>query len=294
MGALKSLRISFCDHRIAVAVFIVFLFGASVAWTQNIQIIKTSDIIAVINQGYMDGIQKGDYFVVRRLINNTWRDITYAEAIDARENMTGIKVLDIAPQISLTTDDVVEKVSLESESSMSSDSEPVQTADGGSAIQTNVPTSAWQRNTNWVYLGPAAGLFMPLGDMKELFDAALCYGGMLGFRFRRDLDMSLHFLYATKNQEWTFWNLQMLGRRYISQNFMLDFGYGVSYPEIFVSQGGGSFSSGNLRLGILLGAGYTFPVALTAQFEIGFLFHVYPHFDEGSGQFLTIQGRLVL
>ncbi|MCJ7813199.1 hypothetical protein MUP95_07795, partial [bacterium] len=116
----------------------------------------------------------------------------------------------------------------------------------------------------------------------------------LGFRFRRDLDMSLNFLYATKDQGWTFWNLQMLGRRYLSGHLLIDFGYGISYPEILINQGGSPVSSGSLRLGILAGAGYLFPVAFTTQFEIGFLFHIYPNFGDGSGEFLTIQGRLIL
>ncbi len=294
MRAIKSMRISFCNYKLFVVIVLVMLLWTSIAWTQTIQVIKTNELIAVINQGSRNGIQEGDYFVVRRLVDNTWRDMTYAEAVDVREDMTGIKVLDIAPQVSLTTEDVVEKVLLESESGNPSDSEPMQTMGMSNDVQTDFSSSVRQRDTRLVYLGPTAGLFMPLGDMQDLFDTALCYGGMLGFHFRHDLDMSLSFLYATKYQGWTFWNLQMLGRRYISQHFMLDFGYGVSYPEVLMSQGGGSFSSRNLRLGILLGAGYTLPVALTAQFEIGFLFHIYPNFSEGSGEFLTVQGRLIL
>ncbi len=294
MGARKSLCISFCHYRMSVTVLLLFLFWTSIAWTQNIKIIKANDIIGVIDQGSANGIQRGDYFVVKRFVNNVWREITYAEAIEVREDMTGIKVLDIAPQIALTTEDVVEKVLFESESSTPSNSESTQTVDRGDGIQTDSPSSVWQRDTKPVYLGPTAGLFVPLGDMKDLFENVLCYGGTLGFRFRPDLDMSLNFLYATKDQGWAFWNLQMLGRRYFSGQFLIDFGYGVSYPEIRISQGGSSFSSGNLRLGILGGAGYTFPIAFTAQFEIGFLFHIYPNFGNGSGQFLTIQGRLIL
>lgn len=293
MCALKNLRISICNYKVLYVIVIV-LFWASIAQTQTIQIIKTNDLIAVINQGSYNGILEGDYFVVKRLINGSWRDITYAEAVDVREDMTGIKVLDIAPQISLTTDDVVEKVSLQSESSNQPVSQSVQTSSRINQIQTDSAPPVFQRDTKLVYLGPTAGLFVPLGDMKDIFENVLCYGGTLGFRFRPDLDMSLNFLYATKEEGWTFWNLQMLGRRYFSGQFLIDFGYGISYPEIAVNQGGSSFSSGNLRLGILLGAGYMFPVAFTTQFEIGFLFHYYPHFSDGAGQFLTVQGRLIL
>ncbi len=291
MSCFHHFRISFWKYSIFSWIMTVFFLCTSIVQAQDIQIIKASDLIAVINQGTANGIQKGDYFVVKRFMNNSWQKISYAEAVDVRENMTGIKVLDVAPQVALTEKDVVEKIMLQQGSSNLLNSELVQPSANSNEIQA---ASQLQRNERLVYLGPSAGLFMPLGDMKDLFENALCYGGTLGFRFRRDLDMSINFLYATKNQEWTFWNLQMLGRRYLSESFLIDFGYGVIYPEILNNQGGSFVSSGSLRLGICVGSSYRFPVALTTQAEIGFLLHLYPNFGDGSGEFLTIQGRLIL
>ncbi|MCJ7812681.1 hypothetical protein MUP95_05090, partial [bacterium] len=62
----KTLQISFCNHKMSAMLVIVFLLWASIARTQDIQIIKASDFIAVISQGTANGIQKGDYFVVKR------------------------------------------------------------------------------------------------------------------------------------------------------------------------------------------------------------------------------------
>jgi len=294
MSTFKTLRISFCNHKMFMMIAFALLFWVSIAWTQNIQIIKATDLIAVIDQGSMNGIQKGDYFVVKRLVDNSWQEITYAEAISVKEDMSGIRVLDIAPQIMLVERDIVEKVTMQSESNTSLNSEPVQTSTHVNQNQSDSQGSVWQRDTKLFFLGPVTGLFVPLGDAKNLFNNTSCYGGMLGFRFRHNWDISLHFLYATKNQGWTFWNLQMLGRRYLSEHFLLDFGYGISYPEIYTNQSVGSVNNGSLHLGILLGAGYVFPIAFTTQFEIGFLFHIYPNFGDGSGEFLTVQGRLVL
>ena len=82
----------------------------------------------------------------------------------------------------------------------------------------------------------------------------------------------------------------MLGRRYFADKYLLDIGYGISYHKIADA----GLGSGDINLGFVGGFGYSFPVALSTWFEFGFLYHYYPNFGDQSGQFLTVQGRLIL
>ncbi|HEX9935368.1 MAG TPA: hypothetical protein VGB38_09245, partial [bacterium] len=154
-----------------------------------------------------------------------------------------------------------------------------------------LPTPVYQGEKR-VYLGPQIGAFVPVGEMADIFESSFGYGGIIGAQFRKNLDVCLQFFFAAKKDEWSFWNLQLLGRRYLNTNVLFDFGYGITYPE-YVSHGlyGGG---GNIQLGLSLGLTYNAPFSSSTWFEMGVLYQYYPNFAEHAGQFFTIQGRLLL
>jgi hypothetical protein len=143
-----------------------------------------------------------------------------------------------------------------------------------------------------VYLGPQIGAFIPVGDMADVFESTFGYGGIIGAQFRKNMDVCIQFFFAAKKEEWFFWNVQLLARRYLNQNVIFDFGYGISYPEFMwkgVPSGGG-----NIQLGLSAGLSYKVPLSSGMSFEIGAMYQYYPNFGEKAGQFLNLQGRLLL
>lgn len=288
MPVFYHFKISSRNSALHFLCIVVFLFWASLANSQGIQVLKSNGKAAVINEGTWAGVKKGELMAVNRFMNDGWKVITYAEVTHVRNNMARIQIVDDAPQVKMQIGDTVEK--FHSNSSNPTRPNSVRNENSSSYSRFN----PHGENMKSIYLGPTTGAFIPLGDMKDTFEDHLGYGGIIGTRFRSDLDVSMRFFYAAQNSEWTFWSVQLLGRRYFSNNFLLDFGYGICYPEVVGGMTGFSGGAETIRLGFLGGLGYVFPIAFTTQFEIGCLFHYYPNFGESSGQFLTIQGRLIL
>jgi hypothetical protein len=156
---------------------------------------------------------------------------------------------------------------------------------GGISIR---PVPRTETRVKNVYLGPIAGVFVPQGDMRDVFDVQIGYGGTVGLQFRPDLDVSARFFFVTK-EDWSFWNLQMVGRKYFTQNVLWDLGYGVAYP-----QASGFDGSGLIRLGFLTGIGFTVQAGLDTWLELECLYHYYPNFGDKAGQFITVQAGLIL
>lgn len=255
------------------------LFSAALE-AQNARILSSSGKIAVINIGSTEGVKTGDLFGILRSSNGQWNEVAQARAARVTPQLTRIELTDqYANRSILESDRVVRFQGQASAPASTTSARPAQQA------QYN-PTP---KNVKGVYLGPTCGFFIPLGDMKDVFESRLGYGGILGFQFREDLDVSMRFFFTAKSTEWSFWNLQLLGRRYFETNFTFDFGYGISYPQM-----GGTIGSGAIRLGFIGGLGFTFPIAMKTWFEIGCLYHYYPQFGDKAGQFMTIQGRLLL
>jgi len=290
MFILKYSGISFRKERVHFLTILLFLIWVSAAFSQGIQVLKTNGLAAVISEGSGGGIKNGDYVLVKRLKNGSWKNITYAVVTNVKYDIAKIVVPKNAPQVDLKVGDSVEKIKLpakESNKKITSAAESKKRK----RLPLNPPSPI---SSNVVYLGPTAGVFVPLGDMKDSFQNNFGYGGIIGIRFRQYFDVSMRFFYTAKSNEWSFWNVQLLGRRYYGKFFLLDFGYGICYPESKIGQA--SFSNGGepIRLGFIGGFGFSLPVAFTTQFELGCLFQYYPNFGDKAGRFLTIQGRLVL
>lgn len=288
MPILCYFKISSRNSALHFLCIVVFLFWTSMANSQGIRVLKSNGKAAVISEGTEAGVKKGELLAVNRFMNDGWKVITYAEVTHVRNNMARIQIVDAAPKVKMQMGDAVEKLRLNSSNNTRLTSVRNENSSSYSGFNPH------GKNMKSIYLGPTTGAFIPLGDMKDTFEDHLGYGGIIGVRFRSDLDVSMRFFYAAQNSEWTFWSVQMLGRRYFSNNLLLDFGYGICYPEVVGSMKGFSGGVETIRLGFIGGFGYVFPVAFTTQFEIGCLFHLYPNMGENSGQFITIQGRLVL
>ncbi len=281
--------ISFRKERVHFLTILLFLIWTPMVFPQGIQVLKTNGLAAVISEGSGGGIKNGDFMLVKRLKNGSWKNITYAVVTAVRYNIAKIVVPKGAPQIDLKIGDSVEKIKLPARYN-----KKITSAAESKKKKRLPPNPPLPKSSNVVYLGPTAGVFVPLGDMKNSFQNNFGYGGIIGIRFRQYFDVSMRFFYTAKGNDWSFWNVQLLGRRYYGKIFLLDFGYGVCYPESKIGQA--SFSSGGepIRLGFIGGFGFSLPVAFTTQFELGCLFQYYPNFGDKAGRFLTIQGRLVL
>jgi len=245
--------------------------------SQNTRILSSSGKIAVINIGSGEGVKTGDIFGIMRSASGQWNEVAQARAARVTPELTRIELTDQYANRSILETDRVVRFETRTSAPVTS------TRNAQSA------TSPTPRNVKGVYLGPTCGFFIPLGNMKDVFETQLGYGGILGLQFREDLDVSMRFFFTAKSTEWSFWNIQLLARRYFKTNYTFDFGYGISYPQM-----GGVIGSGDIRLGFLGGLGFTFPIALKTWFELGCMYHYYPHFGEKAGQFMTIQGRLLL
>ena len=281
----SRLYVSFRNLRLFFLYPIVSLLLTSVTFSQEIKIIQSRDQIAVINQGSTGGIQEGELFAVKRFVNDIFEEITYVEVTHIRNNIARIQVMSEAPQEDLQIGDVVEKL----------DAGSVADRIGRHSVTENSVFSASSvSTTKFIYLGPTIGGFIPLGDMKDIFESHIVYGGILGVRFRENLDVSIRFFYTAKKNDWSLWDVQLLGRRYIGNHFLMDFGYGICYSEGSGNSNGSSGGGEPIHLGFIGGMGLILPIAFKTHFEIGLLFHYYPNFGDRHGQFLTIQGRLVL
>ena len=278
-----------------IGLLLLCLFASSGA-AQEFSVLRSSGDAAVINAGSADGIQSGDLFRVYRRDSGGEREIATARVTHVLFNMTRIEVTERVGNATILQGDLAERIEdtaiqAQEESGAAGGYE----ASGSSSrSQEYTPGLRPQRpgaqRKQGVYLGPTAGMFLPLGDMKEAFQDNFGYGGIVGLQPKPGIDVSLRFFFTAKSTDWSFWNLQLLGRRYLNERFLFDFGYGVSYYKV----GEADLGSGNVILGFIAGTGYTFPIGMNTWFEIGCLYHYYPNFGDKAGQFVTIQGRLIL
>ncbi|HDQ44813.1 MAG TPA: hypothetical protein ENN17_04825 [bacterium] len=258
----------------AAVVFCLIMSAALHA--QNVRIVSSAGRIAVINIGSDDGVRTDDEFGIMRAVGVQWNEVARARAVRVTPQLTRIELTDQYAGRSILESDRIVRFQRGGTASPSA-----------GAARPSSPSTP--RNVRGGYLGPTCGFFIPLSDMKEIFETRLGYGGILGLHFREDLDVSMRFFFAAKSTDWSFWNLQLLGRRYFETHFTFDFGYGIAYPRMH-----GAVGSGDIRLGFIGGLGFTFPVGMKTWFELGCLYHYYPQFGEKAGQFMTIQGRLLL
>jgi hypothetical protein len=253
---------------------------------QEYSVLRSSGDAAVIDAGSADGIQSGDQMRVFRRQAGSESEIATTRVTHVLFNMTRIEVTERFGNETILQGDFAARIK---ETSIQTQEE----AGSSQEYQEYSPGLKQQKQTQrvkGVYLGPTAGVFLPLGEMKEVFKNNFGYGGILGLQFKPDLDVSMRFFFTAKSTEWSFWNIQLLGRRYVNERILFDFGYGISYHKIGAAQLG----SGDILLGFIAGTGYTFPVGMNTWFELGCLYHYYPNFGDKAGQFMTIQGRLIL
>ncbi|MBN2104990.1 hypothetical protein JW835_13195 [bacterium] len=245
---------------------------------QQAKIIKAIGRIAVIDAGISAGIRVGNYFTVYRHVGARWKPFTYVQVTKSSPRLARVELVPVAPKINLQTGDRVlpAKLSKKTRESLSRMNQP----------ELLVPKRNSSTGIKGVYLGPSTGLFMPLGEMEDVFETTYSYGGVLGLQFRPDLDVNARFLYTVHGDEWSLWNIQLLGRRYAQDGFMFDLGYGILYPQIW--------EGGYISLGFCGGLGYTFPIAYNTWFEFGVLYSYYPHFIRNTAQFITMELRLIL
>jgi hypothetical protein len=295
------------QRRIGFALTIVLSLAVHAQIVEIVNVIRISGNTAVISEGTGGGLKKGDRVQISRLINGGWLDIATGAITEISYNQSTIQIADGSPLVK--PGDKVERIApLPEERKTTMRSAPVpqrqvqaptptrrtvnQPARRAAASQPRQNRNAVYQDGQRVYLGPQIGAFIPVGDMEDAFESAFGYGGIVGVQFRRNVDICMQFFFAAKKDEWSFWNLQMLGRRYLSPNFIFDFGYGIAYPE-FIRQGFAS-GGGNIQLGLSGGLSLHFPVSPGVSFEVGALYEYFPSFGEDGGQFFNIQGRLLL
>jgi len=292
---------------------VAFMFAfTAFAFGQSINVIKITGNTAEITEGTAGGIRKGDWVKISRLTGGVSIEITTAQVIQATYNTSTIQIPEGAAKVKLG--DKVEKTSIPvvadkkkdtpSTSTEKSRSTPVRKEPIRQPVQTTSQPSretsaATARRTTApsypidkkVYLGAQAGMFIPVGDMADFYESCFAYGGIIGAQFRKNLDICLQFFFAAKKNKWSFWNVQMLGRRYLNPNVIFEFGYGVAYPENLRA---GFAGGGNIQLGLCTGLTYSVPMSNSMWFELGALYQIYPNFGEKAGQFVQLQGRLLL
>ncbi len=285
---------------------------ATVSFGQSINVIKITGNTAEITEGTAGGIRKGDSVKISRMAGGVWSEITTAQVVQSDYNTSLIQIPEGAAKVKLG--DKVEKiptpvvtkkkknpVSTTTETSRQTPvrkepvRQPVQTASQPSRQPSNTSlrrtVNPSQQIDKKVYLGPQIGVFIPVGDMADFYESSFAYGGIIGAQFRRNLDICLQFFFAAQKNKWSFWTVQMLGRRYLNENFLFEFGYSVAYPENLRA---GFAGGGNIQLGLCTGLTYSAPLSGSMWFELGALYQIYPNFGEKAGQFVQLQGRLLL
>lgn len=262
----------------SMGLLLVFLFLSSVLNAQPAKILKSRGSTAVINAGTNLGIKVGNYFTVYRHIGARWKPFTYVQTTRVTQRLARIELVPVAPRIPLRIGDRVlpARVSEKTKRALSKLNSP----------ELLIPKRNSDKRIKGLYLGPTTGIFVPLGDMDDAFETTYSYGGVLGLQFRPDLDVNARFLFTVHGDDWSLWNIQILGRRYSPDGFLFDFGYGVLYPQIW--------EGGYISLGFCGGLGYTFPVAMDTWFEFGVLYSYFPHFINDPAQFITMELRLIL
>lgn len=251
---------------------------------QNMTVLKSTGMAAVIGAGSDHGIRVGDMYAVKRYINGIWREVTYVQVTTVRPAISRIEVVEIAPQVNLVNGDRLEPMDGSPAGTPAAQQQP-----SGQARRTVSGTKSLPA----LYVGPIVGALIPLGEMVsgEDKDAGIIYGGVFGYRFRPGMDVTARFFYAGKQQSgnqqgWTLWDFHMVGRRYFPGGLIFEAGYDIIYPQS---------DDINLTLGFIAGLGYLFGVPQYFSAEIGLSYHIFPNYiGDKAGQFMTIQARLIL
>jgi hypothetical protein len=257
--------------------------------SQDVKVIQAEGTSAVINAGSNFGFKEGGQVWVMRLRGGMWQEVSRARLTRVTPDMSRIEVVEGAPMVTFKPGDLIVKFNFGNKT------KPALAAASDKAYQAENlnPALAFQKPVG-VYVGPTVDMLMPQGDMRKCFNDEFGYGALVGFRFQNNFDISVRFMFASQNSEWSFWNLQLLGRIYDSTNLFADFGYGICYPSISDEAEKIVGKVQTIRMGFVAGAGYPFTLSSNKQFEIGFLYHYYPNFGKAAGQFLTIHGRFVI
>jgi hypothetical protein len=275
-------------------VFLLILCANGVR-SQDIHVVESNGSVAVISGGKEAGLRVGDMVRIMRLRNNSWKEISRAKITEVRPNLARIQIVEGAPLVNFKSGDFVMKVRLAAQA---------QTMVNDAPIEQVVPNRNFSPYSPYrlrgTYLGPTSGVFIPLGDLKDFLQPAFGCGGIVGVKFRNNFDITMRFFYSYKSPDFYFWDILVLGRRYLDQNFLLDVGYGIGYPvieekvEALELNGRFSFDYPLVSLGFVAGMSYVLELSPSMWFEIGFLAHYHPNFAGESGQFVTIQGRLIM
>ncbi|HHS14212.1 MAG TPA: hypothetical protein ENN03_10670 [bacterium] len=249
---------------------------------QNMTVLKSTGMVAVIGAGSNHGIRVGDMYAVKRYINGVWREVTYVQVTTVRPAISRIEVIEIAPQINLVNGDRLE--SMDGTESITPTTPPRVKTEPQKTITGTKPLPV-------LYVGPIAGALVPLKGMEtgggQDMETGILYGGVFGYRFRPGMDVTTRFLYAGKQNAWTMWNLHMVGRRYFDGGFIVEAGYDIIYPQ--------TASNLKLTLGFVTGVGFLFGAPPYFSVELGLTYHIFPNYsNESTAQFMTIQARLIL
>jgi hypothetical protein len=262
-------------NRRPVIVFLLII--STLVYGQQARILKSIGNIAVISSGAERGIKRGDFFTVYRKMGAGWKPLTYVQVTRINPRLSRVEMLPMAPQIPLQPGDRVLSYKY-------SKSVPALSRMGQPELL--FPTFGMGNQSKGLYAGPVVGLFIPLDNMADDYETTLCYGAVLGLKFRSDLDICAKFLFTAYEEDYSLWNVQMLGRRHSNAGFTMDFGYGVLYPQIW--------QFADISLGFCGGMGYCFQATSFTCFEFGVLYSYYPHFMQDTAQFLTMELRLML
>lgn len=267
----------------------LILAGIVSVFGQEIKVIRAQETAAVINAGSNLGFRVGGQVRVMRMRNGMWREISRGIITKVTPDMARIDVVRGAPRVNFKTGDIIVKISINPNSRITIPATSSNSQRAGGKNQNRMLLQP-----RGVYVGPTMDILLPLENMKTIFDDQIGYGALVGFRFENNFDVSIRFSFTSKSNEWSFWDLQLLGRVYDASNLFADFGYSICYPGITKTMNESFSAAQVIRMGFVLGAGYPIPLSTNKQFEIGFLYHYYPNFGKDAGQFLSIHGRLIL
>jgi hypothetical protein len=260
--------------------------------SQEIHVVESNGSVAVISGGAYAGLKVGDAVRIMRLRNNSWKEISRARITEVKPNLARIEIVNGAPLVNFKSGDFVMKVRLAAQTRVNN--MPIERVP-----EPNFSRFSPYRSRN-VYLGPTSGVIVPFGKLSNYIGTTFGYGGLVGIKFRNNFDVTIRFFYSYKEPDWYFWNIMVLGRRYLDKNLMVDLGYGIGYPivaktsEVIETNGELFFKNPLVSLGIAAGMGYVLELSDSMWFEIGILGHYYPNFAGHPGTFVTIQGRLLM
>jgi hypothetical protein len=272
---------------------LIFFFLAE-ARGQDVHVIESNGSVAVVSGGSYAGLRVGDTVRIMRMRNNSWKEISRAKITEVRHNLARIEIVEGAPLVNFKPGDFVMKVRLTAQNQLRVNDMPIERS-----VASRFPDFSPYRGRS-VYLGPTAGVLMPVGELQKYLKPSFGCGGMVGMKFRNNFDINTRFFYSSDSPDWYFWNILILGRKYLDKNFTIDLGYGIGYPiiseieEYHEVEGHWIAKNPMVSLGYIGGMSAIFEMTDSMWFEIGVLGHYYPNFSGIEGTFVTIQGRLIL